>query len=129
MSSGVVFGCNNNKPFSVKAWNEKEDILYTQRKYLVQDLIRNHLKQEMCYEDLVKLLGSPVDVSRKESKSTIYFEVETKYGSDIDPDWVKYLEVALTSDSCYENAQVIKLKWLKFQNTCFPKWELPAATA
>lgn len=106
----VVFACNNNKPFSVEAWNEKEDILYTQRKYLVKDLIKNHLKKEMCYEDVLTLLGHPVDVSRKGSKSTIYFEIETKYGSDIDPDWIKYLEVRLTNDSCYENAQVIKLK-------------------
>jgi hypothetical protein len=108
---GVLFflicSCSNSE-FTREKWHEKNDFIYVARKNIVEDLIKNHLNKNLCYEDLLELLGPKVTLSRRVNEEHIYFEIETKYGSNIDPRWIKYLEIELDNDSCYVEGRVIK---------------------
>jgi len=105
----LLFSCHEKKPFSTERWFAKDDIFFTERKDVVEDLMTNYLKQGVCIEKIKDMLGEPVEISRRRLQNHIFYEIETKYGSDIDPDWIKYLEIKLDSDSCFIEAQVIKL--------------------
>ena len=95
------------KKFTKEKWSEWGDVTYPQRKKIVKDLITNHLTNDMCYMHLINLLGktSPIDLK----SNAIYFEIEEKYSQDIDPVWIKYLEIELNTDSCFHKARVIKI--------------------
>jgi hypothetical protein len=106
----IMFNCcDNQESFSKESWNTRSDIFYPERKKIVKDLIENHLNEKMCYVDIINLLGDPQTIHNQNASNRLYFEVETKYGSDIDPDWTKYLEIEVNQDSCFTSARVIKL--------------------
>jgi len=54
------------------------------------------------------LLGEPEEFDTFENYFQISYELETRYGSDIDPKWIKYLGIKLDVDSCFIEAKVIK---------------------
>ena len=103
-------GCQERKQFSTDKWFAKKDIFYTDRKFVIEDLLDNHLIKGKCIEEIKSMLGEPVELARRKLDQHIFYEVETKYGSDIDPKWVRYLEIRLDSDSCFVEAELIKLK-------------------
>lgn len=101
--------CHEKIEFSKDGWNKKVDTFYTDRIKMVDDLIQNHLSNDLCFNEIEQLLGTPEEIMNVGKMVKIHYEVQTKYGSNIDPDWIKYLEIKLDSDSCFIEAQVIKL--------------------
>ena len=104
------FGCKNEESFSIEKWNLKIDGMYLKREVIAKDLIKNRLKRGMCYKDVVKLLGTNELFTNQRCNNCIYYELRTKYGSDIDPDWIKLLEIKLDKDSCYVGSTIIKVR-------------------
>ena len=101
-------GCKTHESFTRDAWQEKNDVTYLKRKKIVKDLIENHLNDAVCLDSIEFLLGSPDKLEIGTRQSCIYYEIETSYGTNIDPDYTKFLEIEMKDDSCFHNAKVIK---------------------
>ncbi|MDI6402937.1 hypothetical protein QLX67_13095 [Balneolaceae bacterium ANBcel3] len=98
----LVYGCGSNEmEFDPKKWNHRPDISYTYRKAMVQDLMHQHLNQDMSYEDVTGLLG-PVDPGRsrlEDSLLVLSYEIFVEYGPSIHPKRGEDLVIRLSEDS------------------------------
>ena len=66
-----TFSCENNATkFDKILWDKKEDIFFDNRKDIVNDLIKNHLRRGMHY---------------KQDSTEISYEIFVDYGLNIDP--------------------------------------------
>ena len=108
MSAILSIACNNDKPFTREEWADTREGIYHLRKPLVSDLIQNHLKSDICYDELINLLGNPIKSGLLEKTNHMYYEVEIKGGWGPDDRWTKYLDIELNPDSCYLKAKIIK---------------------
>lgn len=106
----TIISCTYYEQFSREAWNTKEDFLYPKRMKVVDDLIKNYLKTSMCEDEILNLLGSPSTPNINIDADKVYFELQTKYGNDIDPIWTKYLVIQLDSNRCYKESEILKIR-------------------
>jgi hypothetical protein len=105
----IIASCHiKQKPFSIEDWNYKEDIFYTKRKYLVDDLINHIIYKGMSYNSVTKLLGQPENYVGTEN--TIEYDIEEIYRRDIDPVQGSYLELTLNQDSIVTGVKHVKWK-------------------
>lgn len=104
----IAFCQIEQRNFSINDWNYQEDIFYTKRKYLVQDLINNRIYKGMPYDSIVDLLGHPENYVGTEN--TIEYEIEEYYGSDIDPIKGSYIAISLNPDSIVTAVELVKWK-------------------
>lgn len=95
--------------FDQKKWMENEYSYELTRERMTGDLIDNHLNKDLCYDDLMNLLGSTASPKNKES-SHIYFQLQEVRASDAEQLWVTYLDITLSKDSCYQSAKVVKVR-------------------
>jgi hypothetical protein len=106
----IVLSCGtNDKKFDKLGWNEKDDFYFANRKIMVKDLMKNHLKKGMAFNELVELLGQPENYSDEKSNKVAY-EIEVDYGSDIDPVAGSDLIIELSKDSTVVNFELVKWK-------------------
>ncbi len=102
--------CNNNKKFKKEKWQEQGDLkIYIHRKSMLSDLTRNYKLTGLSYRQLINLLGEPENNSDNE-KDIVYYEIETAYGSDIDPVYSKTLQIKLTKDSTVDSYAIKEWK-------------------
>lgn len=101
----VIISCKNEMKFNSKDWNEREDLFYSKRKFVVNDLITNHLKVGMRYDEIIRLLGKPSYESIQEN-SEIHYEILEKYGWNIDPEEIQYLDIKLNKDSTFASSNI-----------------------
>lgn len=76
---------------------------------MLNDLIENHKLKGMQYKNLIDLLGLPENYSDQEENILIY-NIVTDYGYDIDPVYIKNLEIKLAKDSIVEGYKVVEIK-------------------
>jgi len=96
-----------NLKFEKEKWNTKSDIFYDYREKMVKDLMKNHLKKGMTYNEVIELLGTD-EISQN---NTISYEIMVDFGWNIDPQRGKILYIEFTNDS------IVKEFWLE-------KWEV-----
>ena len=102
--------CSNNEKFDKVKWQEQGDLrMYTHRKSMLNDLIKNYKLIGLSYKQLINLIGEPENYSDKE-KDKVYYEIETDYGTDIDPIYTKSLQIKLTKDSIVESFTIKEWK-------------------
>ena len=77
-------------------------MFYANRNKMVNDLIKNHLKNEMKYSEIINLLGQPENFASKKEGEIIY-EIETDYGRNIDPVEGQNLILKFSKDSLLIN--------------------------
>lgn len=83
-------------------WYEDPYSFYPYRKNMVNDLMKNHLKEGMTYKQLTDLIGQPENIANLNSNSVAYSILE-KHGLNIDPVETKTLIIELTKDSLVRN--------------------------
>ncbi len=93
--------------FTKELWNFDEDAFYPKRKYVVKDLIKNHLKKGMKYEEWTNLIGEPFSLEKTQRK--IKYDIEQIWGWNIDPKSGSYLEIYVNKDSTLKEFK--KIDW------------------
>jgi hypothetical protein len=107
----ILISCGNSEnKFTKELWNEKEDIHYEKRKYIVDDLVENYLQIGIKYNEVIELLGQPNYPSKNEDNCLVY-EVEVDYGFDVDPVKVVNLNLKFNTDSLLDSIKI--QKWEK----------------
>lgn len=100
--------------FNKDDWNFKEDGLYQKRKYLINDLVENHLQKGMQFREVEKLLGVEYLTKMEEyADTTLYmvYEIEVDY-SGIDPHKRIQLKINYSNDSLVDKFELYKWdKW------------------
>jgi outer membrane protein assembly factor BamE (lipoprotein component of BamABCDE complex) len=84
--------------FDKSGWNEKSDISFINRENMVNDLMMNHLRKGMSYNEVISLIGQPENYNDVKEKSICY-EIMEYYGFDIDPIETKTLIIEMSKDS------------------------------
>lgn len=112
MSFALMSCINNQIPFSQKAWNAW-DGYYDDRKFVVDDLLTNHLHKGMSYQSVIDLLGKSYSTNDNSyyKDSIIYIEYEIEVKSkflDIDPVAGSYLKIIFGKDSLVTHYEVIE---------------------
>lgn len=105
----LIISCDDKQMmFSIEAWNYKEDTFFVKRKYLIQDLMNNKLSKGMSFNSGVQLLGAPSDYNN--TPESIEYEIEEKYGWNIDPVRGSYLAITIDKDSIVKAVELVKWK-------------------
>lgn len=91
--------------FDKDKWNEKDDIFYAFRENMVNDLMKNHLRNGMTYNEVIKLLGE-TEYSPSDPPNTIGYEITVDYGWNIDPQEGKTLYIQFSSDSIVKGVKL-----------------------
>ena len=91
--------------FEKSKWNESVDGFYQYRESMAKDLMENHLKKGMTYQQLTNLIGESENFANLKP-NTIGYTLMEDYGWDIDPVETKTLMVELTADSLVQDFKV-----------------------
>lgn len=76
---------------------------------MLKDLMNNHGLKGLNYTQLIDLLGEP-DKYSDEEPSTVTYNIVSDYGRDIDPIFLKNLEVKFSSDSIVTDLNINEIK-------------------
>jgi hypothetical protein len=93
------FNYSEGRSFNQADWNRR-DVYYDDRKYVVDDLMKNHLPQGMPYRKVTDLLGesSPCFPSKDSTTFALSYEIEVLHRwADIDPYETVYLHVIFSA--------------------------------
>ena len=103
----AVFGCTNNEVFDSVKWksNPIDANIDTYRENMSTDLIKGGYLDGKTKFAVSQILGE-VENGMSKSDTFIYLVVE-KYGTDIDPIYIKELEVIFANDTV-SNYAIIK---------------------
>ncbi|WP_375587431.1 hypothetical protein [Flagellimonas aurea] len=104
----VMVGCSakiKEQRFDKNTWNDMDDIFYSNREAMVNDLIENYLYEGMSYSKLEELLG-PHNNYANIGQWTIGYEIMVDYAWDIDPVKGKTLYFKLDKDSTIINYEL-----------------------
>ena len=105
----TLYSCQTHQKFDKVKWAEVADLMtFPNRKYMIDDLIKNYQLKGKAYKDIVKLLGQPQ--SNLDSTLQIFYDIDVDYGSDIDPVYTKTLFVQFDKDSTVTSYKVNEWK-------------------
>jgi hypothetical protein len=83
--------------------------MYPERKEMMKDLMNNHQLKGLTYKQLIDLLGEP-EMYPDEEPNTVTYNILTDYGRDIDPVYIKNMEVKFSSDSIVTDVSINEIK-------------------
>lgn len=81
---------------------------FPNRKYMVDDLVKNYPLKGKKLADIVQLLGKPQ--SKLDSTLQIFYDIDVNYGSDIDPGYTKTLSIVFDKDTVVKSFKVDEWK-------------------
>ena len=103
-----LFSCQHEVLFDSAKWKQSggENIILDTRKEMMNDLLKREILLHKTHNEIVKLIGSPVNYNNTVFEFKEYYPVQEKYGSDIDPK-TTYLEVTFDRNGISEAVQLI----------------------
>ena len=105
----ILSSCRTEIKFDKVKWAEKADLMtFSNRKSMINDLIKNYHLRGQSYKQIIELLGEPQ--SDLDSNFKIFYDVDIDYGSDIDPVYSKTLSFQFSIDSIVQKYDVIEWK-------------------
>ncbi len=106
----MITSCHHKQTeFNKSDWNTPDDFQYNHREFMIDDLLKNHLKKGMRYNDVIELLGNTEHNNHRDSIQC-QFEIFTDYGNEIDPIESKYLVIIFDSDSVLVTTKINHFK-------------------
>jgi hypothetical protein len=106
----LVVACNQTQKFDKSAWKERGDLnIYPNRDKMLEDLMNHHQLKGLTYKQVIELLGEPEKYS-DEKPNTATYNIVTDYGKDIDPVYIKNLEVKFSTDSIVTDVTTNEIK-------------------
>jgi outer membrane protein assembly factor BamE (lipoprotein component of BamABCDE complex) len=103
-------GCNHNIPFDKAGWTIQNDTgLYPNRDRMLDDLIKNQQLKGLTYRQLIDKIGEP-EKNLTGDSNTIYYNIITDYGSDIDPVYNKTLAIKFDGDGIVKDLKINETK-------------------
>lgn len=114
LSISTPTGCTDKSvSFTKEKWNEWDGHYYS-RKYLINDVLNNHLKKGMAYSEVINLLGethyknTSDGLDTNDSLLRISYEIDVEYKFlDIDPYKGKDLVIVFRKDSLLSSFKLI----------------------
>jgi hypothetical protein len=105
----LLFSCKQDIKFNENGWKQKGDLnSYTKRESMIKDLTENYKLRGLSYSKLIDLLGVPENYSNQKS-NTITYNIVSEFRNNIDPVYIKNLEIQLSKDSIVKNYKIIEI--------------------
>ena len=104
-----ISSCNRSHTFDKKNWSEHTDLInYPNRKYMLDDLLKNYELKGKSYTQIIELLGQPVIIPlRTDTISELLYEIEMDFGKDKTFKHVKTLSLKFNSDKIVQDFKII----------------------
>ena len=100
----------DNLPFDKTGWIIQGDLgLYPNRDKMLDDLTKNQNLKGLTIRQLIDKIGEP-EKNVVGNSNTIYYDIVTDYGHDIDPIYSKTLEFKFDKDSFIKDFKIHETK-------------------
>ncbi|MBZ5857754.1 hypothetical protein [Flavihumibacter profundi] len=97
--------CQSIQEFDKAKWNEVGDLMtFPNRNSMLSDLTDNYNLKTMSYSQVIRLLGQPQYV--QENGSVIQYDIDKKYGTDIDPVYIKTMTVSFNTNLTVQKVEI-----------------------
>ena len=108
-----ISSCNPGHTFDKKKWAEHTDLInYPNRKYMLDDLLKNYALKGKSYSQILDLLGQPVITPlRIDSIPELLYGIEMNFAKDNTINHVKTLSLKFNSDTIVQDYKIIE--WTK----------------
>lgn len=105
----IIFSCQNQVSFNSTKWKQNggENLVLDTRKEMVSDLLKRKILLHKTHNEIVKLIGSPVNYNNTVFEFKEYYPVQEKHGSDIDP-IITYVEITFDRNGFSEAVQIVE---------------------
>ncbi|MDD2982486.1 MAG: hypothetical protein PHQ74_03780 [Crocinitomicaceae bacterium] len=105
----LSFSCQNEKTFDSNKWKQSggESLMLDTRKEMVSDLLKRKILLHKSHNEIVELIGSPVNYNNTVFEFKEYYPVQEKHGSDIDP-IITYVEITFDRNGISEAVQIVE---------------------
>ena len=108
----ALISCSKDLKFDSGKWKNAggENITLDIRTNMVSDLIKSKILLNKNESDIIELIGNPSRLNTKESENIKYFAVQEKYGMDIDPDEMTFLEIKFNEKGQSKSVELYSTK-------------------
>ena len=101
----TLFSCQTQQRFDKVKWAEVADLMtFPNRKYMIDDLVKNYQLKDKKYSEIVELLNEPQ--SKLYTTMQILYDIDVDYGSEIDPIYSKTLLITFDNDTVVKSYEV-----------------------
>lgn len=101
----TLYSCQTRQKFDKAKWAEVADLMtFPNRKYMIDDLVKNYQLKGMTYQQLIELLDTPQN--KLDSTLRVYYDIDVDYGTDIDPVYTKILSIEFDKDTVVRHFEV-----------------------
>ena len=101
----TLFSCKTQQKFDKAKWAEVADLMtFPNRKYMIDDLVKNYQLKGKKYREIVELLDKPQ--TSLDSTMKIFYDIDVDYGWNIDPIYSKTLLISFDKDTVVKSFAV-----------------------